>query len=96
MEELEELPDITRITARLLLKLEEGGLDQSEPLPFSLGERSFESLLSHAEKIDDEDLCARQVFYSHQADVLRHGVLVTLQTDLRQVDHQQLRYQRRG
>ena len=48
MEELEELPDITRITARLLLKLEEGGLDQSEPLPFSLGERSFESLLSHA------------------------------------------------
>ena len=64
MEELEELPDITRITARLLLKLEEGGLDQSEPLPFSLGERSFESLLSHAEKIDDEDLCARQVFDS--------------------------------
>ena len=62
MEDLSQLPDITRITARLLLKLEEGGEDQSEPLPFSEGERSFLDLLSHADKIEEGDPCARQIF----------------------------------
>ena len=62
MEDLSELPDITRITARLLLKLEEGGEQQCEPLPFSQGERSFLDLVSHEDKIEEADLCARQVF----------------------------------
>ena len=62
MEDLSQLPDITRITARLLLKLEEGGEDQSEPLPFSEGERSFLDLVSHADKIEEGDPCARQIF----------------------------------
>ena len=64
MEDLSNLPDITRITARLLLKLDEGGDLQSEALPFSQGERSFLDLLSHADKIEEEDQCARQVFDS--------------------------------
>ena len=62
MEDLSELPDITRITARLLLKLEEGGEEQCEQLPFSQGERSFLDLVSHEDKIEEADLCARQVF----------------------------------
>ena len=64
MEDLCQLPDITRITARLLLKLEEGGDQQSESLPFSQGERSFLELVSHADKIEEADLCARQIFDS--------------------------------
>ena len=64
MEELEDLPDITRMMARLLLKVEEGGEEQSEPLPFSMGDRTFASLLSHEDKIDEEDKCAAQIFDS--------------------------------
>ena len=64
MEDLSQLADITRITARLLLKLEEGGDLQCEPLPFSQGERCFRDLLSHADKIEEADLCARQIFHS--------------------------------
>ena len=64
MEDLSLLPDISRITARLLLKLEEGGDEQSEPLPFSQGERCFQELASHADKIEDGDQCARQIFDS--------------------------------
>ena len=57
-----ELPDISRIMARLLLKIEKWGLDQSETLPFSKGERRFSDLLSHADKIEDEDDYGRKIF----------------------------------
>ena len=49
MEQLWTIPDITRIMVRLLLKLDDSNDVESEKLPFSLGERSFEELLSHSD-----------------------------------------------
>ena len=62
MEQLWTIPDITRIMVRLLLKLDDSNVVGSEKLPFSLGERSFEELLSHSDKIEDTDECALQIY----------------------------------
>ena len=55
MEELWDIPDITRIMARLLLKLSKKKTVQTEALPFDKGDRSFQELLSHSDKLDDDD-----------------------------------------
>jgi len=68
-----ELPDISRIMARLLLKIEKWGLDHSETLPFSKGERRFSDLLSHADKIEDEDDYGRKIF-NQLIDVIPQAV----------------------
>ena len=62
MGEVVDLPDISRIMARLLLKLSRWGEDQSETLPFSQGERSFSDLLSHSDKIEDTDDYGNKIF----------------------------------
>jgi len=62
MKEMVDLPDITRIMARLLLKVEKWGQDQGEELPFSQGERMFSELLSHSDKIEDTDDYGNKIF----------------------------------
>ena len=44
MEELWDIPDISRIMARLLLKLNNNSIVQSEALPYDKGERTFQEL----------------------------------------------------
>ena len=62
MEELWDIPDISRIMARLLLKLNNNSIVQSEALPYDKGERTFQELKSHSDKIDDIDEYAVQIF----------------------------------
>ena len=62
MEELWDIADISRIMARLLLKLKKQKTVQSEALPFDKGERTFQELLSHSDKLDDDDEYAVKIF----------------------------------
>ena len=62
MEQVVDLPDISRIMVRLLLKLSRWGEDQSETLPFSQGERRFSDLLSHSDQIEDTDDYGNKIF----------------------------------
>ena len=62
MMEMVDMSDITRIMTRLLLKVEKWGQEQGETLPFSQGVRRFSDLLSHSDKIDDNDEEGRRIF----------------------------------
>ena len=62
MEELWDIPDISRIIARLLLKLNNKNSIKTEALPFDEGHRAFQELLSHSDKIDDDDEYAVKIF----------------------------------
>ena len=62
MDQLLEVADISRIMVRLLLKLENNRTVKSETLPFNQEVRSFDDLLSHADKIDSDDECAVQIY----------------------------------
>ena len=62
MDQLVEIPNISRIMIRLLLKIDRTNSIKSEILPYAQGERSFDDLLSHADKIGEDDECALQIF----------------------------------
>ena len=62
MDQLLEIPNISRIMIRLLLKIDRTNSIKSEILPYAQGERSFDDLLSHADKIEEDDECALQIF----------------------------------
>ena len=62
MDQLLEIADISRIMIRLLLKLENNRTVKSETLPFNQGVRSFDDLMSHADKIESDDECAVQIY----------------------------------
>ena len=64
--ELMETSDVARIMVRLLLKLEDHRISQDETLPFSQGKRSFSDLLSHSDKMEDNDPWILKIFHSVQ------------------------------
>jgi hypothetical protein len=62
MMEMVDMSDINRIMTRLLLKVAKWGQEQGETLPVSQGVRRFSDLLSHSDKIEDNDYEGRKTF----------------------------------
>jgi len=66
--------DQTRILGRLFLMLSKYGMEQSEELPYNSGPRTFQDLMSHAEKFSHDDPVVTETF-SHLKNILPRSVL---------------------
>ena len=72
-DELCQVSDISRIMARLLLKLNDNQTVQDEKLPFNQGRRAFCDLMSHSDKVDDDDAHILKIFHTVQ-ELIPHCV----------------------